>query len=203
MPRSDPYTYVPTQQERFLYLAVVIDVWSRWVVGWSMRNDMATPLVTDALDMAIATRRPDRVIHHSDRGSPIHFHGVRDTLSPGRLRSVHGTERRRLRQRRSRIVLRHPRNRTPRPDQLRHPQPGPISGLRLHRRVLQPTPAALRHRIPLTHRLLKEHANQPSYHLNPQAENCPQKWGNSTTPTPPPHPSTAKTNGCNTAGLPT
>ena len=61
-------TYVPTRAG-FLYLATVIDVWSRRVVGWSMRNDMATPLVTDALDMAITTRKPDRVIHHSDRGS--------------------------------------------------------------------------------------------------------------------------------------
>ena len=46
-------TYVPTRAG-FGYLAVVIDVWSRRVVGWSMRDDMATPLVTDALDMAIA-----------------------------------------------------------------------------------------------------------------------------------------------------
>ena len=61
-------TYVPTGAG-FGYLAVVIDVWSRRVVGWSMRDDMATPLVTDALDMAIARRRPERVIHHSDRGS--------------------------------------------------------------------------------------------------------------------------------------
>ena len=61
-------TYIPTGAG-FLYLAAVIDVWSRRVVGWSMRDDMATPLVTDALDMAIARRRPERVIHHSDRGS--------------------------------------------------------------------------------------------------------------------------------------
>ena len=61
-------TYIPTAAG-FLYLAVVIDVWSRRVVGWSMRDDMATPLVTDALDMAIGRRRPERVIHHSDRGS--------------------------------------------------------------------------------------------------------------------------------------
>ena len=61
-------TYVPTRAG-FLYLATVLDVWSRRVVGWSMRDDMATPLVTDALDMAITTRRPERVIHHSDRGS--------------------------------------------------------------------------------------------------------------------------------------
>ncbi len=61
-------TYIPTKAG-FLYLAAVIDIWSRRVVGWSMRDDMATPLVTDALDMAIARRRPTRVIHHSDRGS--------------------------------------------------------------------------------------------------------------------------------------
>lgn len=61
-------TYVPTGAG-FLYLAVVIDLWSRKVVGWSMRNDLTTPLVTDALDMAIAQRNPEGVIHHSDRGS--------------------------------------------------------------------------------------------------------------------------------------
>ena len=61
-------TYIPTKAG-FLYLAVVIDVWSRRVVGWSMRDNLATPLVTDALDMATARRRPGRVIHHSDRGS--------------------------------------------------------------------------------------------------------------------------------------
>ena len=47
-------TYVPTKAG-FLYVAVVIDVWSRRVVGWSMRNDLTTPLVTDALDMALST----------------------------------------------------------------------------------------------------------------------------------------------------
>ena len=73
-PRSDPYTYIPTGAG-FLYLAAVIDVWSRRVVGWSMRNNLATPLVTDALDMAIARRRPNRVIHHSDRDSQTRFKG--------------------------------------------------------------------------------------------------------------------------------
>ena len=67
-------TYVPTGAG-FGYLAVVIDVWSRRVVGWSMRDDMATPLVTDALDVALARRRPERVIHHSDRGSQTRFKG--------------------------------------------------------------------------------------------------------------------------------
>ncbi len=61
-------TYIPTAQG-FLYLAAVIDVWSRRVVGWSMRDDLTTPLVTDALDMALAHRRPQMLVHHSDRGS--------------------------------------------------------------------------------------------------------------------------------------
>ena len=61
-------TYVPTWAG-FLYLAVVIDVFSRRVVGWAMRSHMRTELVREALDMAIWNRRPEGVIHHSDQGS--------------------------------------------------------------------------------------------------------------------------------------
>lgn len=61
-------TYVPTWAG-FLYLAVVLDVWSRRVVGWSMANHMRTDLVLDALGMAIQQRKPEGVIHHSDQGS--------------------------------------------------------------------------------------------------------------------------------------
>jgi putative transposase len=53
----------------FLYLAVVLDAFSRKVVGWSMAAHLRTELVTDALDMAISVRRPHGVIHHSDHGS--------------------------------------------------------------------------------------------------------------------------------------
>jgi putative transposase len=60
-------TYVPTWAG-FLYLAVVLDVFSRRVVGWAMREHLRTELVLEALDMAIWNRRPDGVIHHSDRG---------------------------------------------------------------------------------------------------------------------------------------
>ena len=61
-------TFVPTTNG-FLYLAVVLDAWSRKIVGWSMANHLRTELVLDALDMAIGQRRPDNVIHHSDQGS--------------------------------------------------------------------------------------------------------------------------------------
>ncbi len=60
-------TYVHTW-EGFLYLAVVVDAWSRRVVGWSMATHLRTELVLDALDMAIKQRRPENVIHHSDQG---------------------------------------------------------------------------------------------------------------------------------------
>lgn len=60
-------TYVPTWSG-FLYLAIVLDVWSRRIVGWAMANHLKTELVLDALDMALAQRRPESVIHHSDRG---------------------------------------------------------------------------------------------------------------------------------------
>jgi putative transposase len=60
-------TYVPTWAG-FLYLAVVLDVFSRRVVGWAMANPLRTELVTDALNMAVGQRQPSGVIHHSDQG---------------------------------------------------------------------------------------------------------------------------------------
>ncbi len=61
-------TYVPTWAG-FLYLSVVLDAFSRRVVGWAMANNLKTELVLDALEMALEQRRPDEVIHHSDHGS--------------------------------------------------------------------------------------------------------------------------------------
>jgi len=60
-------TYIPTWAG-FLYLAVVMDAWSRRVVGWAMETHLRTELVTAALDMAVTQRRPLDVIHHSDQG---------------------------------------------------------------------------------------------------------------------------------------
>jgi len=61
-------TYVPTWAG-FLYLAVVLDAFSRRIVGWAMGHNLATQLVLDALNMAISQRGPKDVIHHSDQGS--------------------------------------------------------------------------------------------------------------------------------------
>ena len=61
-------TYVPTWAG-FLYLAVVLDVWSRRIVGWAMATHLRTDLVLEALNMAAWQRCPQGVIHHSDQGS--------------------------------------------------------------------------------------------------------------------------------------
>jgi putative transposase len=61
-------TYISTG-EGFLYLAVVVDAYSRRVIGWAMAAHMKTQLVLDALEMAIRQRHPKGVIHHSDHGS--------------------------------------------------------------------------------------------------------------------------------------
>jgi putative transposase len=61
-------TYVPTAAG-FLYLAVVLDAWSRKIVGWSMANHLRAELVLAAMEMAVSQRRPKDVIHHSDQGS--------------------------------------------------------------------------------------------------------------------------------------
>ena len=76
-------TYIYTD-EGFLYLAAVMDLFSRKIVGWSMNNTMTTDLVENALDMAIRTRLPeegaDGLIHHSDRGVQYTSGRYRETL---------------------------------------------------------------------------------------------------------------------------
>ncbi len=69
-------TYIPTE-EGWLYLSVVIDLFSRRIVGWSMRDDMRSEIVVDALEMAWYQRSPGKdsgLIFHSDRGSQYASH---------------------------------------------------------------------------------------------------------------------------------
>ena len=61
-------TYVRLQQE-FIYLAVILDVYSRRVVGWSINRDLGSGLAQQALEMALRERQPQQgLVHHSDRG---------------------------------------------------------------------------------------------------------------------------------------
>ena len=59
-------TFLPTSAG-FLYLAVVLDAWSRRIVGWAFSSDLKTRVVLDALDMALAARNPDNVVHRSNK----------------------------------------------------------------------------------------------------------------------------------------
>src|SRR4051812_19000814 len=88
----------------FLYLAVVVDVWSRRVVGWAMANHLRAELVLDALNMALGQRRPRDVIHHSDQGSQGGFKRPSQHLDEG---VAMGTRKRRS-DRAGRGILRSP-----------------------------------------------------------------------------------------------
>ena len=58
--------------EGWLYLASVMDLYSRRIVGWALADHLRAELVVDALEMAVARRRPDvGLVHHSDRGSQL------------------------------------------------------------------------------------------------------------------------------------
>ena len=90
-------TYLPTWAG-FLYLAAVIDVWSRMVVGWAMAGHLRTELILDAIDMAIARRRPPAgLVHHSDQGTEGGFHRSSQHLDMEVLRWVFGNSDRRSR----------------------------------------------------------------------------------------------------------
>lgn len=80
-------TYVPTRLG-FLYLAVVIDLASRRVVGWAMREDLAAELALSALRMALTARRPaPGLLHHSDRGVQYACGAYRHLLAANGLRA--------------------------------------------------------------------------------------------------------------------
>jgi putative transposase len=156
-------TYSPTAAG-FLYLAVVLDAWSRRVVGWAMANHLRTELVLDALNMALGQRRRRDVIHHSVQGSQytsLAFGkrckqaGVRPSMGsvgdagacpragkagPGGQRPV-------------RELLYHPRMRTTGAPSLCRTGRSTDGVLQLYRRLLQFYPAALSPGIPLAHPL--------------------------------------------------
>ncbi len=74
-------TYIPTA-EGWLYLATVMDLFSRKIVGWAMRDHMQVELASSALAMAIQQQQPQAgLIHHSDRGVQYASHAYRDALT--------------------------------------------------------------------------------------------------------------------------
>jgi putative transposase len=138
-------TYIRTW-EGWLYLVAVQDIYSRRIVGWSMADHMRAELVTDALQMALAQRRPaPGLIWHSDQGSQfVSLAGPRR-----RDRPIDGQQGRLLRQCGRRELLRDAQEGT---------HPGPLlavegraahRGLRVHRGLLQPSPPALHAQLSL------------------------------------------------------
>jgi putative transposase len=88
--------YVQTGQG-FLFLAAVQDVFSRRIIGWSMRDDLKAELVLDALGMAVSVRGPlDELVAHSDHGSPVHEPRLRQQRETVRDRALDGHCRRPL-----------------------------------------------------------------------------------------------------------
>ncbi len=78
-------TYIWTL-EGWLYLAVILDLFSRRIVGWSMSERIDRRLVVDCLQMALAHRQPpDGLIHHSDRGSQYASHDYQRLLADHRI----------------------------------------------------------------------------------------------------------------------
>ena len=81
-------TYVATD-EGWLYLAVVLDLYSRRVVGWSMRPHLRAELACEALEMALRSRRPEpgQLLHHSDRGVQYASEAYRSLLSDAKAQA--------------------------------------------------------------------------------------------------------------------
>ena len=86
-------TYILTSQG-WLYLAAVLDLYSRRIVGWALAQTMTTDLVQAALDMALGRRRPAAgLLHHTDRGSQYTSIAYQDVLTAhGLVTSLSGTD---------------------------------------------------------------------------------------------------------------
>ena len=141
-------TYIRTW-EGWLYLATVIDLASRRVVGWAMADHMRAELVGDALRMAIDNRRPaPGAIFHSDRGTQYTSTEFTDLLAEHEMLQSLSRSAPVLGQRRRGELLRVAQDRVHLPPGLPDPCARAPGRVRLHRGVLQPAPAALRARLP-------------------------------------------------------
>ena len=133
----------PTREGK-VYCAVVLDVFSRRVVGWSIDSTETAALVTNALGMAIQTRRPDGTVTPQRPGRAVHVLGVHRPGARLGARPVHGQRRRLLRQRRHGVVLVPAAGRAARPAAVEHPRRAGQRLVRVPRDLPQPAPAPQR-----------------------------------------------------------
>ena len=126
------FTYCSTWSG-IVYVAFVIDVYSRRLVGWKAARTMTTALVLDALNMAAWTRRGialDGLVCHNDAGSPVHLDRLHRPGRRDRRRPLDRDRRRLLRQRDGRIGHGHVQDRTPPQPRRPHRERRPLEGSR-------------------------------------------------------------------------
>ena len=141
------FTYIWTA-EGWLYVAAVLDLFSRRVVGWSMSARMTAQLVTDALIMAIWRRgKPDALLHHSDQGSQYTSEQFQRPLGRQRRNLQHEPVGQRVGQCGNGELLLFVENRTDSAQDLSHSRRGQGRRIRLHRMLLQSKAAALDARL--------------------------------------------------------
>ena len=145
-------TYIPTWSG-FLYLAMVLDVYSRRIVGWAMETHLKTELILAALNMAITQRRPTAVIHHSDQGCQYTSYAFGKRCQEAGGDALDGLGRRCVRQRDGGELLRHARAGAAEPASLPQPGGGEDGGVRVDRGLVQPASAALLARLSLAGQL--------------------------------------------------
>jgi putative transposase len=161
-------TYLRTW-EGWLYLAAVQDAYSRRIVGWAMTEHMRTELVADALQMAVARRRPEPgLIHHSDQGSQYVALGFGQQARDAGI-GLDGIQGRRLRQRRRRELLRDDQEGARPPTVMAIPTGSELGRVRVHRGLLQPPKTTLNARIPLPRGIRERAADNDQTNLSTKA----------------------------------
>ena len=156
-------TYIRTGMG-WLYLAMVLDLFSRKVVGWAMAPSMPASLVCDALQMAIGQRRPaPGLIVHSDRGSPVRQRPVPGIDCQARLRLQHEPPGQLLGQRRRGTLLPEPQDGAGLAANLCQPGGSKKRCHRLHRRFLKLQQAELRIGQSAALRLRAKHDSKKTY----------------------------------------
>jgi putative transposase len=154
-------TYIRTW-EGWLYLASVMDCYSRRIVGWALADHLRAELVVDALEMAVARRRPDPgLVHHSDQGSQYtslvftrRCRSVGIDVSTGSRGDCFDT------QRRTRELPREPQEGPHPPPLVADQGRGAHRSVRLHRNVLQPPAPPLHARDALARGLQDKHSHE-------------------------------------------
>ena len=153
-------TYLPTAAG-FLYLAVVVDVWSRRVVGWAMTNHLRSRAGSGRPQHGPRPASAARRDPSFRPGQPIYLARFRQALQRSRRAALDGLGRGRLRQRPVRELLCHPRMRTARAAPLRLAGRGTHGLLQLYRGLLQSHPAPFSPGVSLAHRPTRKRSSKP------------------------------------------